>query len=233
MIAATLGIALAVAAWQALTGTPKDKQNFIKANLGLAYTAARRVRPQGCEMSDCINTAVLGLCTAVDSFDPTRGTTFSTWAHWHMQKALLALFPKACVVKVPGEVFWQAVKLTKEDEPAMMLRPAVSMDAASVSDEGNGKTLHDTLASEDNPEDNAIEAWSLVVLVDLARKVLSGNRKPSWTAPRLSILAFRLAAPFLGYEAATLEEIGDMHDLTRERIRQIEVDVVESLQARL
>ncbi len=241
MVAENIGVNLALAAWAGMTSPDAARKAVITSNLGLAYRAASKVHPAGVDREDVGQAAVIGLLLAVDSFDPTRGCAFSTHAHWWIQRELLRLYPQACPAKVRDNAYWQVVKATRRAEtpeamPASML-PAASLDAATVGDEGHGRTLHDTLGCEGTQERNAGQAWAMVALIDLARDLRAKARNTAkgreMLGFRLDILAYRIAPEVMGSDPLTLDQIGQAHDTSRERARQVEADILLDLSRRV
>ena len=236
MIAENIGRGVLAAVWAAQVGSPEAREAFILANEGLAYSLAFKAHPEGCEREDVSQAALCGLIRAVDTFDPLRGCAFSTHANWRIQKEIKMLYARAPSASVPSNTFWVAVRACQtagEDMPAAM-QPAASMDSARVED---GRTLADVLGQEGDQDEGAARAWRLVALVDVGREILARARDTEkgreMLGLRLDVLAYRIAPVVLGAEPITLAAIGDAHDLTRERIRQIEEGILPMVRARL
>lgn len=227
--AENIGMGILLASWEAIKADPMSQA-------GLAHAVACKARPGGCESDDVHQAALVGLLEAVARFDPLRGNLFSTYATWWINKEIKALFPASCSASVRPAAYWQALKAcrtTGEDMPASMARGA-SLDSPRVED---GRTLGDSLGT-DPDQDNAAEvSWQIAALLDVAR-VLQTRAKDTdkgreMMSFRLDVLAYRIAAPILGYEPLTLDQIGRAHDTGRERARQVEADVIPMVQTRL
>lgn len=232
-IAKNIGMGILTGTWAAIQADPMSQA-------GLAHSLASKAHPNGCEGSDVHQAALVGLLEAVARFDPLRGNLFSTYATWWIQREIKALFPKACPATVRPGAYWQALKAcrtTGEDMPSALL-PPTSLDAATVGDEGNGRTLHDTLGCEGSQDDAAEVSWQIAALLDVARMLISQARNTPKGAEmlrfRLNVLAYRIAPTALGSsEPLTLDAIGQAHETGRERARQVEDEVLSLVRNRM
>lgn len=68
---------------------PKERTRLIEANMGLAYSYAKRFAATNMEYEDLAQEGMIGLMDGVDRFDPKRGVKFSTYAVWHIRKAIM------------------------------------------------------------------------------------------------------------------------------------------------
>ena len=224
------------------TAEARLKGRFVKANLRLVASLAKKYTGRGIPFLDLIQEGNLGLMKAVDRYDHTRGYRFSTYACWWINQAMIrGIFNQNRTVKIPayvleraGKVWTERAKFMEEKgrEPLPAeIAPAVEMSAENVKQvlesantrntvrldsqvwNGNRATFADYIADEDSmPVDSLIAEFSIPECVGHALQMLETRER--------EILEMRFG---IGYEGRlTLDEIGKKFDLTRERIRQIE-----------
>ena len=223
------------------------RNRFVQCNLRLVVSVARRFHHHQMPLIDLIQEGNLGLLKSIHCFDPARGFRFSTYAHWWIRQSIeRAIMNKGTQVRLPVHVFDSRRELnkmtiqlrqSKGSEPtneelasAMGVKPAkvnelkslVPREPASLEDRvtKDDRTLKDTLADPDQkvPEE-------LVAEKEMSRKMRSVLLK---LAPmERDIIARRFG---FTYESETLEEIGQSYNLSRERVRQIQVQGLKKLQ---
>lgn len=223
------------------------KESLANANLRLVVATARKFIGRGLHFLDLIQEGNLGIMKAVERFDYTKGFKFSTYAIWWIRQAITrALADSARTIRIPvhmietinkfNSVFRKMVQelgrmptdeelaetmditIEKLNEIRDYARDTVSMDTTIGDDEDS--TLGDFIADR-----NTATPESEAALNDLRRQI---EKVLSTLKPReQEVLVLRYG--LRGGEPKTLEEIGAIYNLTRERIRQIETKALVKL----
>jgi RNA polymerase nonessential primary-like sigma factor len=229
------------------SGCLKSKQIMIQSNLRLVVKMAKRYRPRGgLTFLDLIAEGNLGLIRAVEKFNPDLGWRFSTYATWwirqNIERALLNL---QRTIRVPIHVLKElnvylraANELTKQldheataeeiaeflDRPVDDIKKILSStkyveSLDKVYDDSNRPVI-ETVSDENSitPEEEYNEQ---------ATKDFIENWLDQLTDKQRTVLSMRFG--LRGYEPRTLEETGQFIGLTRERVRQIQMDALKRL----
>jgi RNA polymerase primary sigma factor len=223
-------------------------EELTKANLRFVVSVAKQFQNQGLSLGDLINEGNLGLIKAAERFDETRGFKFISYAVWWIRQSIMqAIAEQSRMVRLPlnrvgtlnklGKAYSKleqeyerkpsAAELAEEldmkaDEVTDTLQlygRHVSMDAPFAGDDDKN-SLIDVLPNEQQPApDVKLMQESLKAEVESVLSTLS-EREAS---------VLRLYFGINGEHSATLEEIGERFNLTRERVRQIKEKALRTL----
>jgi RNA polymerase nonessential primary-like sigma factor len=226
-------------------GDEPARQRMIESNLRLVVKIARNYLNRGLAFLDLIEEGNLGLIHAVKKFDPERGFRFSTYATWWIRQTIeRALMNQTRTVRLPIHIIKQinsyvrasrslAQRLDHEpslEEVARVLQKSamevehmmslyereVSIDSAGVQD----RTLLDTLPDESWSDPSEIlQDAEVSANIDAWLQELNDKQR--------EVVEYRFGLH--GREAATLEEVGDRIGVTRERVRQIQLEALQRL----
>lgn len=235
---------------EARNGSKSAKNKLVNANLRFVVAIAKTYQGRGFELMDLISEGNLGLMTAVDHFDVSKGYKFISYAVWWIRQSIQkAIYDRSRAIRLPMNKVNELYQIEKartmvetdmaEDEQITEIARILGMEAsyvrnllnfnrdmlsldAPIDSTKSDAVMGDIYKDEINPtpEQAAMED-ALKNDVDGALKTL----KPK--AERVLRMRYGLG----GYKAMSLKEIGDACGLTKERIRQIEKGAVQMLQS--
>ena len=232
---------------RSLKGCEASRKRMIVSNLRLVVKIARRYNNRGLALLDLIEEGNLGLIRAVEKFDPERGFRFSTYATWWIRQTIeRAIMNQTRTIRLPIHVVKELnvyLRASRELSQKLDHEPtaeeiALALDKP-VEDVTKMLRLNERITSVDTPIGGENDKALLDIIAD--EKEFSPEESLQDSDIKSNIVTWLeelnpkqrevLARRFglMGYEPSTLEDVGAEIGLTRERVRQIQVEALRRL----
>lgn len=238
-------------AYRVQDGDPEARDRMVRANLRLVVKIARSFGGRGLDLPDLIEEGNLGLLRAVDGFDPSMNTRFSTYAsYWIKQAIRRALIYTAKTIRIPAHMMdliskwrWATNRLQDQlNRPPTLeeVAKSINMPLKKLGALKKAIRAYNTWVQTDQPDrDWSIDEYLPDERAQTADEVMAEDEDRHLALSLLETLDAREATVLRmrfglgGQEASTLDEIGHSLGLTRERVRQLQAQALRKLNERL
>jgi RNA polymerase nonessential primary-like sigma factor len=231
----------------ALKGDESARQRMIESNLRLVVKIARSYVNRGMPLLDLIEEGNLGLIHAVKKFDPERGFRFSTYATWWIRQAIeRAIMNQSGTVRLPIHII-KDINACLRAARRIRHRLDTEATAAEIAEElgrevadverlmslHNRATIRAGSSEDDSDPVDRLKAGREVEPSRCAQKDCVNDLVDHWVCEldekQRAVVERRFGLH--GYRRCTLEQIGEEIGVTRERVRQIQLDALKNLRA--
>ena len=235
---------------KAAAGDKAAKDKIVNANLRFVVNVAKKYQKHGLDLTDLISEGNIGLLAAIDHFDANKGYHFISYAVWWIRQAILkAICEKSRAIRLPLNRANELVQIEKvrkelggrksEEDEIILIGRELGMEAAHVREMINLSremiSLDAGLAGDDSGknsvgdfiEDTRFDSPDEVAIKESMKSDISNvldTLKPN------EAKVLRLRYGLNGNKPMSLKEVGDVCNLTKERIRQIEKHAIVRMQ---
>lgn len=237
-------------ATKAAQGDKAAKDKIVQANLRFVVNVAKKYQNHGLDLVDLISEGNIGLMTAIERFDVSKGYHFISYAVWWIRQAILkAICEKSRMIRLPLnranelvqiEQARKSITADKSEEEEMtqvaemlgmsnqLVRDLINISRDMVSlDAPMGNSDDSAVSLGDNTVDTRYQSPEDEAMESVMQDELE-NALATLSMKEAQILRYRFGLS--GNKTMSLKEVGDKFNLTKERIRQIEKKAIRRLQ---
>ena len=235
---------------KAKNGDKAARDKIIKANLRFVVRVAKKYQNHGLDLTDLISEGNIGLITAIEKFEPSRGYHFISYAVWWINQSILkALSEKSRAIRLPLNRANELVRIEyasnlingtlSEAEEVEQIADMLNMQQSKVRELlaiSNGMVSLDSKASSKDSDNTVVgdyfedETYEKPEEATVSHALTEDMNNLLDTLKPNEAKVLRLRYGLGGYKPMSLQEIGEQCNLTKERVRQIEKKAIFRLQ---
>ncbi len=233
---------------KAVKGDKKACDLLVKSHLRFVVSVAKRYQNQGLPLDDLISEGNVGLLNAIKKYDPGKGNHFISYAVWWIKQAILkAIYEKSRMVRLPLNRTNELIQIERTSKELEVLNGEEPTEeeiadilSMSIEDVKKVRTMSQGMASLDAPnrssgttlgdllEDKKYKAPDVSIMDN---SLLEDINYVLHTLPKREAKILEYRYGLNNKKALSLKEVGELFNLTKERIRQIEKKAISRIQA--